>query len=121
MEKKRLSHRIVILTAVLFLFGLVGVVVLSSTMGCHKRRQEQKRLPTIHITTRGEIPWQGRTSCTIACVTWNDSTVWSGKIKFRGGVSSKYGKHSYALKLSEAHALCGLPEEIGRASCRERV
>lgn len=66
-------------------------------------------MPVIYITTDGAIPWEGKTPCDVTVVTDNDSTSWSGKIKFRGGISSQYPKHSYALKLKEAHALCGLP------------
>ena len=88
---------------------MVFMILHSKSNGC-RRKKETRQLPVIHITTNDVIPWKGKTPCIVSFVTDNDSTVWNGKIKFRGGVSAKYDKHSYALTLTEAHSLCGLPE-----------
>lgn len=84
-------------------------MILHSKSNSCRRKKESRQLPVIFITTDKEIPWEGKTSCTITVVSNTDSTAWNGKIKFRGGVSSKYYKHSYSLKLTESHSLCGLP------------
>ncbi|MGX8697329.1 MAG: CotH kinase family protein, partial [Prevotella sp.] len=86
------------------------VVLLLLTVSCRRTpKQQEPKLPVIYVNTDKEIPWEKRIPCTVAVVTECDSTVWGGKVKFRGGISSKYYKHSYSLKLAEAHSLCGLP------------
>ena len=35
---------------------------------------------------------------------------WSGDVKYRGGISSKYPKHSYSLKLDKENSICNLPK-----------
>lgn len=71
--------------------------------------ESHEQLPLISIETDAAIPWDSRCSCDINYKSAGDSVCWSGTIKCRGGVSSKYEKYSYALKLSEKHSLCGLP------------
>ncbi len=87
---------------------VVFMILYNKSNGCRSKK-ETRQLPIIYLTPDGEIPWEGKVSCGISVITGNDSTVLDGKIKFRGGVSSKYHKHSYSLKLSEPYALCGLP------------
>jgi len=89
----------------IFAVALISV----SVTGCRKKA-EPVQLPVIHITTEREILWDKRIPCSVDVVTENDSVTWEGKVKYRGGISSKYYKHSYALKLEHRQALCGLPE-----------
>lgn len=35
---------------------------------------------------------------------------WSGDVKYRGGISTKYPKHSYSLKLDKDYSIAGLPK-----------
>ena len=107
-EMKRIGEWIGLLLAAVVCIAAVGVVLLITFTGC-RQNADSKQLPIINITTDKEIPWEGKTSCAITIVTDKDSTVWNGKIKFRGGISSKYYKHSYSLKFTEPHSLCGLP------------
>ena len=74
-----------------------------------KPKIEELQLPVIHLFTDAVIPWDEHVSCEMAVVTGSDSVVWPGKVKCRGGVSSKFDKHSYSVKLAEKHSLCGLP------------
>lgn len=89
------------------------VIVLSVFGNACKRTPTPKadnlQLPVIHIFTDEEIPWDERIPCDMAVVTGGDSVVWSGKIKCRGGTSSKFYKHSYAVKLDKKQSLCSLP------------
>ena len=94
----------VVLVIVLFVLG----------SACERKpkdtpKVEDLQLPVIHLFTDSEIPWDERIPCDMAVVTAHDSVVWSGKIKCRGGVSSKFEKHSYSVKLTEKHSLCELP------------
>lgn len=88
---------------------VIFMILHSQSNGC-RHKKEAPQLPVIYLTTNDIIPWEGKVPCIVSIVTSNDSTVWNGKVKFRGGISAKYYKHSYALKLKEAHSLCGLPE-----------
>lgn len=73
------------------------------------RGSSKLSLPVLYITTEEEIPWEERIPFLFSVVTDNDSIVLDGKVKLRGGFSSKFYKHSYALKLYEAQSLCGMP------------
>lgn len=93
----------------LFIVFFLTLVVLGSA--CKRKPETAKSLslPIIHIVTDSEIQWDDRIPCSMAVVDGADSVVWDGKVKFRGGVSSKFGKHSYSVKLSQAQSLCGMP------------
>ena len=84
------------------------MILHSKNLGC-RLKKEPAQLPVLYINTQGEIPWEGNATCSVAFVNAHDSVIHTGKIHFRGGISSKYEKHSYSLKLDEAHAVCGLP------------
>ena len=62
------------------------------------------------IKSDSDIKWDDRTGCYIYYITDCDTTCWSGDIKFRGGISSKYPKHSYSLKLDKENSVCDLPK-----------
>ena len=83
------------------------IVCLLLLNGC--RTDEVKRLPVINIMTEDAIEWEQNIPCLVGYATAADSSAWPGKTKFRGGVSSKYGKHSYSLKFVDPHSLCNLP------------
>ena len=95
---------------------LLLLVIVLATLGsaCKEKKAatvaEPLQLPVIHIVTKNEISWDKRIPCVMSVVTNHDSVSWGGKVKFRGGMSSKYYKHSYSVKLSGAQSLCGMPE-----------
>lgn len=93
---------------ILLAITAAGVFTLITFTGC-RQKADTKQLPIIYITTDNDIQWEKRIPCTISIVSNGDSTVWDGKIKFRGGISSKYDKHSFSLKLSEAHHFLEMP------------
>lgn len=88
----------------------VTVMILHSKNNGCRLKKDARQLPVIHISTNDVIPWEGKTPCSVTVISDNDSTIWHGKVKYRGGISAKYAKRSYSLKLKESHALCGLPE-----------
>ena len=75
---------------------------------CLSCRREEA-LPLIGISVEGEIPWDCKTPCALAYITDNDSVRYYAEVKCRGGYSSRYNKHSYAVDFHELVALCGLP------------
>ena len=50
-----------------------------------------------------------KTPCAVRYVEGNAPFVMNAKVKYRGGVSSRYPKHSYSIKFQEKMSLCGLP------------
>ena len=92
-----------------FLLELLFIVSMM-TVCCHRASNPATlQLPVIDIQTDSEILWNKRTPCSVVFLHNGNSLEMSGKIKFRGGISSKYPKHSYSLKLKEKFPLCGLP------------
>ena len=109
---KRILRWIWLLFAAAVIFAaavaVLFMVLHSRSTGCRLKR-DNPRLPVIYITTDGDIPWEGKTACEVAVVTAHDSLLYSGRIKNRGGTSSKYDKHSFSLKFDAAQSLCDLP------------
>lgn len=66
-------------------------------------------LPEIFIETETGIAWDEYCPCDVFQAFYGDTAVWYGKIKCRGGISSKYEKYSYSLKLTDADSVCRLP------------
>ena len=66
-------------------------------------------IPDIYLFC-DEIGWNEKKPCSIvACHSQEKDTLY-GSIKFRGGASSGYPKHSFSLKLTEKYPLAGLKE-----------
>lgn len=95
----------------LIISWVIGLAVLCGACK-HKPTvvQPALQLPVINIYTDTIIPWDDHVPCTVYVVANGDSVRYDGKIKFRGGISSKFYKHSYALKLAAAQSFCHLPE-----------
>ncbi len=66
-------------------------------------------IPLLKIEKEGQVGWRIKEPCHITYITKNDSITITAGIKCRGGVSSRYGKHSYALELTQKHEFCNLP------------
>lgn len=71
----------------------------------------QYEVPTIKIFKEGGIGWNEKEQCSVRYISTSDSIQVSGKIKCRGGSSSKYYKHSFSLELEEKQYLAGLPKD----------
>lgn len=69
---------------------------------------ETASLPQIHLFA-DSFSWTEKRPVRLTYVAEGDTIELHGKAKYRGGSSSKYWKHSYALKLDVATPLAGLP------------
>jgi hypothetical protein len=72
--------------------------------------KDENTLPTLLIKSDSEIKWDDRTGCYVYYITDCDTICWSGDVKYRGGISAKYPKHSYSLKLDKDYSVAGLPK-----------
>lgn len=96
----------------LILLGVFIVVMVFALASCGRKAavtRQPEKLPEIFIETKSDIQWEKKCACEVIQLLGGDSTTYKGKIKCRGGFSSKYEKHSYSLKLSDAASLCALP------------
>lgn len=73
--------------------------------------EEKKALPTINVLTHQAISWDEKLPCTIEYGEGGTVEPLPGIIKFRGGISRRYYKHSFSLELDKKYALCGLPKD----------
>ncbi len=71
----------------------------------------QSSPPSITIVKTDPIGWKSKEPCKIMYSENNREVVLTGKIKCRGGVSSRYYKHSYSLELDNSYPLCDLPSD----------
>ena len=82
------------------------IVTLLTVISC-----TDKKIPYINIEKVEPIGWKIKEPCNIIYSDNNDSVVIPAKIKCRGGVSSRYYKHSFALELDNKYALGNLPSD----------
>ncbi len=68
-------------------------------------------LPTIEIMKEEVIKWDEKESCLISYRFGSENTELDAEIKLRGGVSSRYDKHSYRIELKEKYGLGSLPPD----------
>ena len=68
-------------------------------------------LPFINIHKGEAIGWGAKESCLIKYTDLRGTVELEGKIKCRGGLSSKYDKHSFSLELDEGYAMGYLPKD----------
>ncbi len=85
---------------------ILPVVILLTGFAC-----KRKEIPVLDIQHQAPVSWQEKESCNIAYSSGTTETEIEGRIKCRGGSSSKFGKHSYTLELNSKYRLGGLPED----------
>ena len=97
-------------------FSIIGVILLFLTLsvGCRHSTSSTSTppapsLPVITIQSDSEMLWDDYTSAAFSFQNNTETVDLKGKAKFRGGYSSRFPKHSYALKFKEKFSLCGLP------------
>ncbi|MEJ6681443.1 MAG: CotH kinase family protein [Flavobacteriales bacterium] len=81
-------------------FGLIFSV------GC-----DSPELLEINIIKNSPPGWTAKEECGVVFIQGFDTSFASASIKCRGGMSSKYSKHSYALELDSVRSLNGMSEE----------
>ncbi len=83
-----------------------GLVICFFLFSC-----EPDKMGEIHIYKSTKIGWDEKEPCKIKVLHGTDSVFLSGGIKCRGGSSSKYYKHSYALELDQAYDLFNVSKD----------
>ena len=95
-------------------------VLLLVLLGCKSTGEEDSKqeVPTnpkigrIYIHGNGALQFFEKKPCEISYTSADGKTSFHelpARAKFRGGSTSRYGKHSYSLELSEPHSLEGMP------------
>lgn len=74
-------------------YPILIVILLLVTSSC------AKKVPSIHIRKEGTIGWEKKEVCEISYSDGHQTKILKAKIKCRGGISSKYFKHSFSLEL----------------------
>ncbi len=71
----------------------------------------QNQLPVIEIFSEEQINWQEKTTCKIGYKFQEIDTILDAGIKFRGGMSRAYDKHSFSLELDNKYTFNSLPKD----------
>ena len=69
------------------------------------------RLPEIDIIKIGEFNWDKKEECTILYSHNGENVEIPAEIKYRGGHSARYAKHSFSLELVKKYPLADLPKD----------
>ena len=72
---------------------------------------EYDSIPTISIQTAGSIPWDKKKECLTFFMDKGDTIEIGARIKCRGGMSSRYEKHSYSIEFDEYLKIGGAPAD----------
>ena len=94
-DKKAYLKRVGIICLAVLLSGAIAYLLFFSS-----------DLPLLDIQA-GDIKWDKKTSCIIR---YNRQNL-PARIKYRGGMSSKYDKHSFSVELDEKISLADLPKD----------
>lgn len=70
-----------------------------------------EKIPTLNIKKDGAIGWKEKEQCNIVYSDSENTDELIGKIKCRGGMSSKYYKHSFSLELEDKYSFAKLPHD----------
>lgn len=73
--------------------------------------QETEMVSSLNVIAHKEIGWDKKQPCTIEFNDNSEINRLTGAIKYRGGISSKYHKHSFALELDDNYSFSDLPED----------
>ncbi len=87
-------------------FYILFIVLLIVASSC-----KNEGLPTIHVKKEGAIGWTIKEPCTIIYSDAEKVDTLLGKIKCRGGISSKYQKHSFSFELEKKFSFQNLPKD----------
>jgi hypothetical protein len=70
-----------------------------------------EKIPTLNIIKDGAIGWKEKEQCNIIYSDSENTDELIGKIKCRGGMSSRYDKHSFSLELEDKYSFAKLPHD----------
>ncbi len=88
---------------IIYLLFIVSTIF---TISCKK-----EVFPSINIIIEGAIGWKVKEPCKIIYSDNNGVVETDAEIKCRGGVSSRYYKHSFSLELNKKYSLGYLPAD----------
>jgi len=88
-----------------FLLYIIPTVMIIS-VSCRN-----EKLPSINIQKKGVIGWEIKEPCKIIYSDSRKVDELSAKIKCRGGISSRYYKHSFSLELESKYSLGDLSSD----------
>ena len=86
-------------------------VLLISCKKTLNQSTDTEQISFINIIKDGPIGWETKEPCKIIYTNNMETNELAGKIKCRGGVSSKYDKHSFSLELDNKYSLGNLPSD----------
>lgn len=86
------------------LYNILIIIFLIFTVSC-----KNEVLPSMNIKKEGPIGWNIKEPCTIIYSNAEDVDELLGRIKCRGGISSKYYKHSFSIELENKFSFANLP------------
>jgi hypothetical protein len=69
------------------------------------------QIPVLQIYVENPIGWENKEPAIVDYLFKEDSIRFYGTLKCRGGMSSRYWKHSYSLKTEEKLPLANLPKD----------
>ncbi len=87
----------------------IHIVVYLTIFFCACSGQDQ--LPVIEIFSEEQINWQEKKACKITYKFEEIDTTLHAAIKFRGGISRAYDKHSFSLELDNKYTFNSLPKD----------
>ncbi len=86
------------------------IIILAFISACYdSAHSDCDQVALLKIEKKGPVGWKEKEPCEIVFITKNDSIRMTAGIKCRGGVSSRYSKHSYTLELTRKYNFCNLP------------
>ena len=72
---------------------------------------KQDPFPHLKINHEGPIGWKEKGACELIYFTEGDSVIIPARIKCRGGISSRYGKHSYSVEFDSKISFGDIPAD----------
>lgn len=88
---------------------LFSIYIILSALFLNSCKEEQ--FPTLQIIEKEKIAWNEKVACSVVYSNGIKSDSIKAFIKYRGGFSSKYFKHSFALELDEKYKMANLPSD----------
>jgi hypothetical protein len=71
----------------------------------------QNPFPHIKVYHEGPVNWKEKGICEVVYYSRGDSVIVPARIKCRGGVSSRYGKHSYSIEFDSKISFGNIPAD----------
>ena len=80
-------------------------------LGLASHSCQEKVLPRLNLIQEEPFGSKYKLPCVVIYSDTRDSLALRGKIKYRGGISSQYHKHSFSLELDKKRSIAKLPRD----------